>query len=422
MKKNIAKNRLIFTVIFTIFTIFTIFALFAVSGCKPAGQDNESARTLSPEPSGITSMQPSPVLSPAAQVSSEPELIMMNSACPKFRNDNSNSGRSTGACPENPEILWTFKTGGSIARPPSLDNKGNIYFGGNDSVFYCVNPNGKLLWKTKLDEWVDSTPVITGNGIVIVGCDDGNLIAISPEGKILWKYYLHAEISSSPSITSNLVFTGSEDGSLYGINANGEVKSKFKAKSRILVSSPAITEDGNIIAGAEDSNLYCIKPDGSVVWQYKGECEEVFVSPPAITPDGSIVFGTPEKKMVCLEKTGRLKWEIPLHEETSVPAGIGKDGKIYAVANDGVLMSVDPNGKILWKTKAPEREITGGLCLSSNDRIIMSGTKIHIYDISGKLLKVVSSLKGKLTEPVLGADGKIFAGSSSGFLYCLGKK
>jgi outer membrane protein assembly factor BamB len=408
--------------------ILLTFLLLMVFGCQSDPKDgsnpvNVKSSLSSPSDAVVQPSEAgnhaSPVPEPAP---SNLKLEMNNSACPKYRNDLRNSGMSTGVCPENPKIIWAYKTGGSIARPPSVDNKNNLYFGGNDSFFYCLDPKGKLKWKTKLDEWVDSTPVITDRGTSIVGCDDGNLLAISPEGKILWKYYMHAEISSSPVIFNNLVFAGSEDGFLYGINSSGEVVSKFRAKNRILASSPAVSAEGNIITGAEDNNIYALKPDGSVVWTYKDENKEVFVSPPVIDHTGKIIFSSPDNKIVCLDKTGKLLWKTILHEEIVSPMAVDSSNIIYGVTVDGVLMSLSNSGKILWKTKVPEKEINGGLCLSANSKIILTGEKVYIYNNKGRLEKTIDKTAGKLTEPVLSQNGSICAGSSNGYMYCIGGK
>lgn len=350
-------------------------------------------------------------------------ISLASSHCPKFRVDLADTGRSGVKGPDSFKVIWRFKSGGKIARSPVVDESGNIYFGASDSMFYSLSSDGNLRWKVKLDEWVDSAAALASDGSVYVGCDDGNLAAISKEGKILWKYYLHAEISSSPAIANGLVYAGSEDGILYGLDSAGKEQVKFKAKNRILVSSPLVTGGGEVIIGAEDHNVYAINPDGSLKWKYLTDTEEAFTSPPMADSNGNIYLATPDKKIISLDFGGQKRWETGVHEEIFAPMALDSDNNIYAVALDGVLLSYGPGRKLRWK-KWVDRKTAGGPIIDSSSRLYICGEKsVYLYDRDGGK-KTSFSLDSKTgiitTQPVITAEGKICFGAGE-YLYCVGE-
>lgn len=350
-------------------------------------------------------------------------LSLSKSAHPKSGIDLRNSCRSSLEGPDVFDTIWTYAAKGRINKPPSMDEKGNIFFGSADSNFYAITPEGKLFWKTQLQEWIDSTPAIAEDGSIYIGCDDGNLVALSGGGELLWKYYLHAEISSSPAIYNNLILAGSEDGFLYGFDSKGKVRLKFRAQNRILVSSPLITNDGLIVIGAEDHHIYALTLEGELEWKYRTEKEESFVSPPLSDSEGNIFFATPDKKIICLDSKGNLKWETIIHEEVFAPMAVNSNNILIASALDGVLMSFNPDGSLRWKTWM-EGSSEGGPMLDSRDRIyICTENHILLYDNQGNRLQKKKIDCGEiLTPPVIGKDKKIYFGTQKGKLHCLGEK
>jgi len=383
------------------------------SNTPPPGNDVSDAKYVS---GAINTSTP--------QISSQPAnvrsgLNLMGSAAPKYRVDLKNTGRSPEEGPEKPIILWKFKAGGKIVKPPVIDTKGNIYFGSNDSHFYAVTPSGKLIWKKKLDEWVDSTAAISSDGSIYVGCDDGNLVKFSAKGDILWKYDLRAEISSSPTIYRGIIYVGSEDGYLYGLTPEGKIKLKFKAGGRILVSSPLITKEGDIVVGSEDYYIYAIKPDGKVRWKYKTKEEESFTSPPISAKDGTIYFATPDARIVWLDPNGKKSGDVKLHEEIFAPMALNSRDFLFAAALDGVLISVKKD-RVVWKSWI-DRKISGGPVIDSKDKLYFcSKSALYIYEMNGKKIGALK-IKGDklLTSPVIGPGKKIYIGAESGNLYCI---
>ena len=87
--------------------------------------------------------------------------------------------RDTG---EEPEVEWTFSTGGSIDGSATVDGNGVIYFGSRDSTVYALNPDGTLRWSYKTGGGIESSPTIDQYGNLYIGSFDGKMYAFGTGG------------------------------------------------------------------------------------------------------------------------------------------------------------------------------------------------------------------------------------------------
>ncbi len=359
-----------------------------------------------------------------AEESALKKLVMMDSPAAKYRFDSASSGQSRLPGPEKMKILWEFSTGGAIQASGVIDQEGRFLVGSYDCNIYCISPDGEMIWKTSLPEWIDSTGILSSDGRFFVGCDDGNLVALDSRGNIQWKYDLRAEISSSPAITlEGFLVVGSEDGNLYAFDGLGRQMFSFRCPRRILVSSPLVTDKDHIIFGAEDHHLYCIDMRGKLIWKYRATDPVTFNSPPVLW-NNRVIFTTPNKDMICLEAdSGEGLWKIKIHEEVFSPLSVDSQGRIYAVALDGLLTCHSPDGELLWKFWLG-REKTRGPTVDSHGRVYVSaGGKLHCIDSGGNPASVMELDEGIFsTEPVVGPGNRIYMGTEDGRIICIGSE
>jgi len=79
-------------------------------------------------------------------------------------------------------------------------------------------------------------------------------------GKEKWRFEAESVLNSAPSISAKdgTIYFGSNDGTIYALNANtGEKYWSFKTKGAIS-SSPTIN-DGVVFVSSEDGFLYAVK-------------------------------------------------------------------------------------------------------------------------------------------------------------------
>lgn len=152
---------------------------------------------------------------------------------------------------------WQHGTASAIYASPVIKD-GVVYAVSHDRVFYALDAKtGKRLWKKRLNDemgyaspvvagedvylalqsghvkvfnktdgkasaefsfpgGIKSTPIVSGNGIIIVGSTDGFVYAAnSKTGVILWRYKTGGPVHSSPAVVDNVIYIGSEDGTVY---------------------------------------------------------------------------------------------------------------------------------------------------------------------------------------------------------------
>ncbi|HYA77790.1 MAG TPA: PQQ-binding-like beta-propeller repeat protein, partial [Verrucomicrobiae bacterium] len=95
-----------------------------------------------------------------------------------------------------------------------------------------------LLWKYNTGNWVYSSPAVVG-GVVYVGSEDGSVYALNAaNGEYIWKFTTGGSVDSCPAVVNGVVYIGSWDGSVYALDAtNGAQLWNFTTGSAIH-SSP----------------------------------------------------------------------------------------------------------------------------------------------------------------------------------------
>ena len=107
-----------------------------------------------------------------------------------------------------------------------------MLIGGGDGKLYCVDLlSGKRLWQARTGGRVRATPAVQ-NGLVVVGSWDGRVYAYDLEtGKERWVHrtvgdtldshkfgFDRRAIQSSAAFGDGMVFVGSRDGAIYGLD------------------------------------------------------------------------------------------------------------------------------------------------------------------------------------------------------------
>ena len=170
-------------------------------------------------------------------------------------------------CNRSPSVLWHFKTGAGISRPPSISGE-KLIVGSEDYFLYALNlSNGNVLWKTYLGERVLVTPLVEGNRIY-TGSAAGDFFGIDANnGKILWKFHTGGMLEYNPCSDEQGIYFGSYDGKLYKINRQGQLIWAFST-TMYMTSSCAFYKD-LVITSSWDYNVYGIRRDnGTVVWKF----------------------------------------------------------------------------------------------------------------------------------------------------------
>jgi outer membrane protein assembly factor BamB len=180
-----------------------------------------------------------------------------------------------------------------------------------------------------------------------------------------------------------------------------------------IQSSAAIAPDGTAYIGLHNGTLFALRdPPGAgnqlaARWSFHPPGGSSWHATPAIGRDGTIYVGfstasgTPdaEGNLYALQAPTagidpRVVWSVELGpgRQTSSPT-IGPDGTIYAVAGNGRLSAITPEGEVRWTAQT-------GPTLKSSPALARDGT-VYVPSMNGKLYAVAPPASGGSRTGVL---------------------
>ncbi|HVN63247.1 MAG TPA: PQQ-binding-like beta-propeller repeat protein, partial [Candidatus Binataceae bacterium] len=121
---------------------------------------------------------------------------------------------------------------------------------------------------------------------------------------------------------------------------------KFTIKGASF-TSPAIEDDGTIIAGTEGDcftagPLYAISTGGTQKWKVLPK-SGIFFSP-VIGGDGTIYISA-GSKLFAISRKGTAKWKTVIGPTSLGSPAIGRDGTVYVGSLDHYLYAIGPTAR-----------------------------------------------------------------------------
>jgi outer membrane protein assembly factor BamB len=314
-------------------------------------------------------------------------------------------------------ILWKYLTPHSVYyASAAAGDDGTIYFGTglyttdqgwSPGTLYAMNRDGTLKWSRNIGEAVYS-PAIGPDGNIYVMDRTYTVRAFSPGGGVLWTFndfdnsqFVKRDMGQrTPAIGNDGKIYIGADG-VYALNAASGAElwhvPHRRFPSRECIASPVIASDGTIYCVVGQDSLYAIKPDGSLKWAFGFAHDyEMSFSDPSIDADGTVYISSETHDTAYLHAVntdGTLKWKFHVDGDRAVRGSvtIGPDGTLYMDTKAGAdrtarLIAVSPSGQKLWHYVIEGRHVTGDDSYST---------------------------------PSIGADGLIYFGAETGFLYAL---
>ncbi len=351
-----------------------------------------------------------------------------------------------------------FDTGGLVWATPVIDESGNVYVGAANKYFYSFTSNGQKRWEfridSKADSLIDSAAALVPSigqqpALVIVPGGDGSLHALNRgTGERIWKFEAHGASDSTHqsgvvvnsfegnvqySPAHQLIYAGSDNGSMYAIDPTG--KEKWSKRTGMMIWTAAlISPDQNWMSfGSLDGKLYLLDPiTGSELAQpYHGKSD--IKSSPTTDGNGNIYFGNSNGELVSVKvvphsgtrklafhlnwtfKTGREVYSSPAYADGKVLFG-SVDGTFYALKAD--------DGSLAWKFNAYSKILSSPLV--TQDHVVIFGAKNgkiyalnlakgdRIWSYRATLDPIKSNLDA---SPAIDASGMIHVGSYNGKIY-----
>jgi outer membrane protein assembly factor BamB len=336
-----------------------------------------------------------------------------------FRGNTSLSGYTNTNLPENPVLLWTYKSESRTESSPVVEN-GITYWSDKRGRIRGIDIKGEPVFEYDLQTAVEATPMIY-DSTLYVGRIDGFMTAISLTRKdIVWNYETMGQISASPNIMKyagrKAIVFGSYDNYLYCVDAkNGEELSRFE--SGYYLNGAAALWKGYIVFGGCDSWMriidcrtgvqtdsllldayvpaspaimgdYCYVGDysgsiyklmlkgGKIVHHKKIVSEDnengSFVSVPAISNDAFYFFSGDRSLHAISSVNGNLKWKHMLKGTVGKSSPVVCNDKVIVCTRTGIVSILDANsGKLLWEYDTGE-QIVGSPAIIKDHFMILT--------------------------------------------------
>ncbi len=246
---------------------------------------------------------------------------------------------------ENGKERWKVDLKNHFASKPVLSN-GRLFVATPDDVVYAFDANtGKGLWtyrrRTAQTTTIRkvSTPLVTQSELV-VGLSDGYLISLQlEEGTLKWEKKLHFakkfnDIDAGPVLVDDRYVVPSYDGSLYALNAQGDVQWKYDAGGARSVAVKGST----IFLPSSSGFVYALdSTNAKPIWKFeldRGVPTEVLLT------DRYVIFASSFQYIYALDiATGALKYRFNLGNG----AGVSAPPAFFKETNDAYFLSMSGN-------------------------------------------------------------------------------
>ena len=205
---------------------------------------------------------------------------------------------------------------------------------------------GDVDWDFDTGGTVNSSPTVVGN-FVYVGSDEGSVYSLNASNAYgRWKFGADGPVRSSPLVVDGLVFVGSDDTNLYAIDAeSGEEQWAFETGGAV-VSSPVVV-DKTAFVGSRDGSVYAINAEsGTEVWSYETG-GQVDGSP--VVMNGTVFIGSYDGTLYALDAaSGEEVWTFETGGEIQTSPTVANE-LVYVSSEDTNVYAVGiESGEEQW--------------------------------------------------------------------------
>lgn len=301
------------------------------------------------------------------------------------------------------------------------------------------------LWDVELGAVVFASPAlgkVAGEPAALVGTHGGRFAGVALEGpkagQVVLDVPLGGMVWATAAVAGPRAYVGADDDTLYAIdlekkavawtlkvgNCDGARVPGPEGARCDADGGPTIAGDGDLILGAD--GVYRISPEGQVRWHYPADKEiaakHVFAAP-LVAGDGTIYVGGQDGLFMSLGPDGALRWTYSIRADVDGGPALGPDGALYVGADDGRVYALRTDGSLRWSFVA-QKDIRSAVAVGVDGSIYVTSFDGNLYALapSGDVRWVLPT-GGKIhSSPVVDAAGNIFFGSEDDHLYAVSPK
>jgi len=259
---------------------------------------------------------------------------------------------------------WKRKASALTEFPPAIA-QGRILQLSDDARLVSRDlETGKRHWRRKLGSLSASTPAIEDGRVYVTlletaeGSGTGRIVCLRfTDGKILWSKTLPSRSESSPLVHRGRVLFGSENGTLYALDARtGRQDWTYRAAGAIK-GSPTLS-DGVLFIGDYGGVVQAVRArDGARIWSSsaaKGLVRSGNFYATAAAAFGRVYIGATDGRAYSLSaRDGRVAWAVQtgryVYSSAAVKNVAGLGPTVFFGSYDGTFYAVDArSGERRW--------------------------------------------------------------------------
>ncbi len=196
---------------------------------------------------------------------------------------------------------------------------------------------GVLMWSFQTGSGLHSSPAVADDMVFAGSWDDRVYGLNATTGEQVWNYTTGDQVWSSPAVAAGLVYVGSDDGNVYGLNVStGALIWNYTIGGSVW-SSPAVAY-GMVFAGSD--KIYALNATtGAYVWN----CTTGgFVDSSPAVADGKIFVGSRDHSVYALNaSTGTPIWHYATGDIVASSPAVA-DGRVFVGSLDGKVYAFGP--------------------------------------------------------------------------------
>jgi len=235
-----------------------------------------------------------------------------------------------------------------------------------DGRLHCLNHEGKQLYPPAMvgQPLGFAAPIADDAGNTWICGFDGGLLHVDADGNVGSRPYFRTrqKFNSAGIIHEGTLYLGSDEGLVFAIamerrrgknlwdHAAGQGTTGW-----YIHSSPAVTEDGQVVIAGRDECLHGFQSNGRLAW--KTELPGQVLGSPVIDRRGRIYVGLsigkrgekPHGKLLAIDgNSHNTRWEFDAAAPIESTPVIGDDDVIYFGDNAGTVYAIDAEGRESW--------------------------------------------------------------------------
>jgi outer membrane protein assembly factor BamB len=234
----------------------------------------------------------------------------------------------------------------------------------------------------------------------------------------LWKFAVGEPIAAPVVVdSSNRLYAVTENGLLYAIGPDGEVKWTYDCGADVS-SSPLVSAERTLYAVTDDGTVHAVSGEGLPLWIL--DTGAASSCSPAIRSDGRVLYVTAESRLLAIDLAGSVLWSVNFGSGAATSASVGLSGEIYVCSGSGALYRVSDKGSVDWSYQA-RGAIRGAPVIRSDGTVYFGCDGGNLYAVSadGVLKWVFKTDSRVVSSPVVGSGGGVYFGSADGSVYAL---